>query len=239
MSYHRIALGQRDPYSGFDFTSYVALRLDGQGANGSTTFTDTSPSPKIVTPFDNAKISTSFAKYGTSSMSFDGTGDYLSIPHNNVFSPNSDVPRRITLEAWIYPLAYGRTIFCKRGATGSGFENTEYRILLSAGGQMTLIAWGAANATAVNIASTSLIPLNTWSHIEVSRNLTPRWQIFVNGLLEASAVESAPILGNTQPLIIGRDTPFTDRDFMGSMHVRITGHERHNINFTPPVNFNN
>lgn len=50
------------------------------GANDSTTFTDSSRSPKTVTPAGNAKISTTENKFGGSSAYFDGSGDRLNGP---------------------------------------------------------------------------------------------------------------------------------------------------------------
>ena len=72
--------------AGDPYWYYKVLGLHCVGSNGSTTFTDTGPSPKTVTANGNAQIST--AQYPaltgkTSSAYFDGTGDYLSIPDSN------------------------------------------------------------------------------------------------------------------------------------------------------------
>ena len=56
----------------------VSLLLHGDGANGSTTIVDSSPTPKTVTAFGDAQISTAQSKFGGASIAFDGTGDYLS-----------------------------------------------------------------------------------------------------------------------------------------------------------------
>jgi hypothetical protein len=48
-----------DPYYG-----NVSLLLYGNGTNGSTTIIDSSPSPKTVTAFGNAQISTAQSKFG-------------------------------------------------------------------------------------------------------------------------------------------------------------------------------
>jgi hypothetical protein len=66
-----------DPYYG-----NVSLLLRGNGTNGSTTIIDSSPSPKTVTAFGNAQISTAQSKFGGSSIAFDGTGDYLDVGSN-------------------------------------------------------------------------------------------------------------------------------------------------------------
>ena len=63
-----------DPY----FSS-TKLLLNGNGTNGSTTFTDSSNSSYTVTANGNAQISTAQSKFGSASMYFDGTGDYLTV----------------------------------------------------------------------------------------------------------------------------------------------------------------
>lgn len=55
----------------------VALLLHMDGTNGSTTFTDSSGTPKTVTANGNAQLSTSAPIFGSASGSFDGTGDFL------------------------------------------------------------------------------------------------------------------------------------------------------------------
>ena len=58
----------------------VSLLLHGDGEDNGTVFTDSSPSPKTVTAYGNAKTSTAQSKFGGSSIAFDGSGDYLSVP---------------------------------------------------------------------------------------------------------------------------------------------------------------
>jgi hypothetical protein len=61
----------------------VVLLLEGDGTDGSTNIIDSSPTPKTITRFGDTKISTTQSKYGGSSIYFDGSGDYLSIPANS------------------------------------------------------------------------------------------------------------------------------------------------------------
>jgi hypothetical protein len=61
-------------------TGDVKLLLHCDGADASTTFTDSSPSSNTVTANGNAQIDTADYVFGTGSGLFDGSGDYLSIP---------------------------------------------------------------------------------------------------------------------------------------------------------------
>src|SRR3990172_8980810 len=58
--------------------SFTVSLLHGDGVDGSTTFTD--EDGRIWTPSGNAQIDTAQKKFGTGSMLFDGTGDYISTP---------------------------------------------------------------------------------------------------------------------------------------------------------------
>jgi len=73
--------GATDP----DYAS-VSLLLHCDGTNGSTTFTDNSPSPRTVTANGNAQVTTSTKRFGTGGLALDGSGDYLSVPANALFN---------------------------------------------------------------------------------------------------------------------------------------------------------
>jgi hypothetical protein len=91
-SYRFGVSGPTDPYF-----SNVSLLLHGDGTNGSTTIVDSSASPKTLTAFGNAQISTAQSKFGGSSIAFDGTGDYLSISSSNDLTLGTS---DFTLETW-------------------------------------------------------------------------------------------------------------------------------------------
>jgi hypothetical protein len=69
------------------------------GANGSTTFTDSSPNALTVTAAGNAQISTTQKKYGTGAMYFDGTGDYVATGDHADFTLGS---ADFTVDFWFY-----------------------------------------------------------------------------------------------------------------------------------------
>lgn len=59
-------------------TTYLKLYLAMDGADASTTFTDSSPVGRTVTPAGDAQIDTAQSVFGGASGLFDGTGDLLS-----------------------------------------------------------------------------------------------------------------------------------------------------------------
>jgi hypothetical protein len=77
------------------------LLLHGDGADGSTTFTDVTG--KTVTVYGNAQISTTQSKFGGAAMKFDGAGDYLKCSDPS-FAFGS-LP--FTVELWFYRAGNG------------------------------------------------------------------------------------------------------------------------------------
>lgn len=89
--------------------SNVSLLLHGNGTNGSTTITDSSLSPKTVTAFGNAQISTAQSKFGGASLYLDGTGSRLSVNSNS-----ADLALgfgSFTIEGWIRTVAYATAAY--------------------------------------------------------------------------------------------------------------------------------
>jgi hypothetical protein len=73
--------GGGDPYF-----NQVVLSLHMNGANGGTSFPDSSNSSHAITAVGNAQTSTAQAKFNGSSGLFDGVGDFLTMPHSDDFN---------------------------------------------------------------------------------------------------------------------------------------------------------
>ncbi len=189
----------------------------------------------ILQSVGDVRVSTTQIKYGSGSLFFDGVGDYLSIPNNNVFNFGAG---DFTVEFWIYPLAYGGTtagaqIFGTVNGSQAGYsinlgqDINSFRVISNASGTWTSDATvSAGNGPA----------LNTWTHIAVVRQ-GASLRIYKNGISVASssAMLNKNYSGTTA--IIGRYSDgATTRDFNGYIDdLRISkGIARYTSNFTPP-----
>lgn len=187
-----------DPY-----ISQVSLLLHANGANGSTTFTDSSPSPKTITPLGNAQISTTQSKFGGASISFDGTGDYLTIPAGADFNFGAG---DFTIECFVYlnttPNGYG---IITEAFPGSGDVYFALAFCNGSPGSATgnrLFFGNYQNATWLGAVDPNPIAINTWHHVAGVRNGNI-WALYLNGELVSSQV-IAKTLGQQDNIQIGR-----------------------------------
>lgn len=205
--------------------SNVSLLLHGDGTNGSTTITDSSPTPKTVTAVGNAQISTAQSKFGGASIAFDGTGDRLSIPLSNDYAFGAS---DFTVEYWAYYLnANAGTVWDGRALTLSGNALSDY---LLNGRLIIYLVTGNTNlvTTAVGSITTSL-----WTHVAIAR-ASSSLRVFLNGIQSGSTASDSTNITSTS-LTIGGGTN-SSAAFNGYIDdLRITkGVARYTANFTPP-----
>lgn len=210
----------QDPF----WADKTVLLMHMNGTNGSTTFTDVKGNS--VTALGNAQVTTAQSKFGGASALFDGTGDYLSIPHSSTFDFGSE---DFTLEAWYYPQSVATgfdTILVKR-ASNSNFspfflyrENATLRFDVSTNGSSWISIVGGTLAA------------NTWYHIAAIRHTTSL-KLYLNGALVASGTVSGALMTNASEVLIGSDT--NSNGTQGYIdEVRITRAARYLREFAPP-----
>lgn len=182
----------------------------------------------------NAQVSTSVVKYGTGSMAFDGTGDYLTsnaVAGLALYSISAT--ESFTIEMWINRSGNGA------GGT-SGYDaiigsNTGTSSILGVYVERSTLKIGFYIGGALYLTS-STISNSAWTHIAVARSFG-NLQIFINGVSGYSAANAgASTLVN--PLYIGQDGTGAsgNNNFNGYIDdLRITkGIARYTANFTPP-----
>lgn len=216
--------------AGDAYYASVSLLLHGDGTNGSTTFTDNSPTPKTVTAGGNAVISTAKSKFGGSSMYFDGTGDYLSVPASSAFQFGTGA---FTIEAWVYltatPGAQGAQIF-GRQEYGVG---SDYVFHIKSDRTLTFYL---STAVANVATSTATVPLNSWCHVAVTRSGTT-FTVFIDGVGESGSSALSTEVPYAVAYSIGADQNGDEANFTGYIDdLRITkGVARYTANFTAPT----
>lgn len=224
-----------DPY-----WNQVVLALHMDGTNGSTTFTDSSPSSKTVTANGNAQISTTQSKFGGASGYFDGSGGYASVASSTDFQFGTG---DLTIEFWINqtarPQAYPRAV------QGSYTWNTSSSWAIIPGhgdfgtNKFVFHAYAHNGNLSPLLTGTTAIAFGQWHHVAVTRSGST-WRLFVDGVVEATASWTGSLDAGANSLNIGavqNPTYIASSYFNGYIDdLRITkGVARYTANFTPPA----
>ena len=186
---------------------------------------DASTLNDLVTVGD-AKVSTAQAKFGSSSMAFDGTGDWLTFPDSAVMQLGIG---NFTIEGWLYLPLLGTA----RGIVSKGTSTTGWSVGVNLLNQFTFAY------TTSTLTATTALTMGQWVHFAVVRNgsATGNVKIYFNGVLDATS--GGAINDNFNQTSIG----YVGADRVGTSpmngyidELRITkGYARYTANFTPPT----
>ena len=162
----------------------------------------------------NAQISTSVKKYGTGSLAFDGTGDWLTVPTSQNFAPGVG---DWTIECWLYPISGNWAI-----VTGSNFY-------INNNSGTVYVGDASVDIIAVSPPSTGV-----WTHIAVTKSGSTV-RLFYDGTQVGSSTTALSTAITTSMVVGGR--PSSSISTNGYIDdLRITkGYARYTATFTPPT----
>jgi hypothetical protein len=170
----------------------------------------------------NAQISTTQSKWGGSSISFDGTGDWLLIPDQ---PPQRIGTGNFTVEMWVYRNSSGTY-----GLAGKGTGTTGWLVSLNSSNQV-VFTYGSSTIT-----SSGTVSATTWTHIAVVREgtSTNQTKIYIGGSNDGTGTVSTDF-NQTNSMYIGADRTGGSAANAYVQDVRITNYARYTANFTPPT----
>jgi hypothetical protein len=161
--------------------SSVSTLLHFDGANASTTFTDSATTPLTWTANSGAAISTTRSQFGGASLNLGGSS-YLTTPYASALDFGSG---NFTVEWWQY-WSGGNSIFCWSSdfrigilANYAAATSNKFALCLSSTGS----SWDMAQPDTNNstfAASSVGAATNTWQHIALQRSGN-NWQLFFDG----------------------------------------------------------
>ena len=219
---------------------FTKLLLHGDGADASTTILDSEAgTKKTVTAVGNAQIDTAQKQFGTGSILFDGTGDYLSLADSNDWNLGSD---DFTVDAWArfaaFPSNNDATIVAQYGSTDN-IRSWSCK-LADTSGVKTLRMTVSANGTATSEfdSTTITVSLNTWYHFAFVRD-SNTLRFFVDGTAYGTGdLTGITFYDTTELLTIGCLNSPSPALFINGWidEFRISkGIARWTSNFTPPI----
>ena len=179
----------------------------------------------------NAQISTTQSKFGGSSIAFDGSGDYLTIPFGqNIVFGSGD----FTCEFWVY----FNTVSARQEIVffgNSAGTNVPLLVELNTAFKIRFLIQTSGGQIFVDSAATPTV--NTWTHVACVRYGSTAY-LFVNGISQGSISPGTnALVSQTTPMYIGIQTDLASGPLNGYIDdLRITkGIARYTSNFTPPT----
>jgi hypothetical protein len=172
----------------------------------------------------NAQISTTQSKFGGSSIAFDGTGDWLLIPHtvDQMLGTGN-----FTIEMWVYRNSSGTY-----GLVGKGTGTTGWLVSLNSSNQV-VFTYGSSTIT-----SSGTVSATTWTYIAVVREGTGTNQtkIYISGSNDGTGTVSTDF-NQTNAMYVGADRTGGSA-FNGYIDdLRITKGQARTVTTTPTAAF--
>ena len=212
--------------TGDQYYNSCSLLLHLNGTNGSTTFTDNSPSPKTVTSNNGAAISTAQSKFGGASAFFDGTDDLVTVSDNSGFDFGSG---DFTIEYWEYRTDSSNN---KTALARNTSGRTPYMSGYAFSGVLYFYVSFDGSNWAFNLNQGD-ITLNAWNHFAITRQGNV-FRTFKNGSQTSTTTTSGTFPAGSAALEIGRWAANASVYYQGYIdELRITkGVARYTNNFT-------
>lgn len=184
--------------------------------NGNTT-------PVMTNPYGYATPISSTAYGGA----FDGaTATRLTFPSNTAFAFGTGA---YTMEAWVYLTSYATTF--STAIFDCGSTTNSAGMFVTTSGALFLNLYGVGPV----IQTSTTVPLNTWTHIAISRQSTAAssTRLFINGVLGATGTDSNNWTVTTTPGVGGIGLAgYTVSGFVSNVRV-VKGTAVYTAAFTP------
>jgi hypothetical protein len=144
----------------------------------------------------SAQISTSVFKYGTGSMSFNGTTDYLPTPAKTAFVLGTG---DFTIECWVYSALAGNGGIAGQIDAASTPSLTSFYLLQIGTALTCTVASGSTNYNA-----TATLTANAWNHVAFVRD-GGTLRAYVGGVQGGTgSITTLAVNTSTYPVTVGR-----------------------------------
>jgi len=205
--------------------------LLGKSYNGSNTFKDYSQYNNTITTYGDTKQLSKQYKFDNGAIYFDGGGDYLTIPDNELWTFGDG---NFTVEGWFYCSSNDVIILPTQGTSEYASKNFPFFIKKTSSNYLAFTLGDGTNFYGYYTASTTM-PLNQWVHIAFVRNGNT-FTLYQNGVNVLSQTQNITLVNASTPLTIGRAGDYYGFYYQGYMQgIKITkGIVLYTSNFTPP-----
>lgn len=214
--------------------AFTKLMLHCDGTDASTTFTDSSLSPKTMTARGNAQIDTAQFKFGTASGLFDGTGDFVDTPDSADFTLGSG---NFTIDFWFRTSSLDIYVFGQMNSSATATTQSTYGYFEPVAGGT---AWGTITSGSTQYTATRVdtnIDDGGWHHYALIRNGNNLYVAIDGTLGTATDVTGVTANDSANKWSVGSAGEFVTTPFNGWIdEFRLSvGIARWTANFTPPT----
>ena len=179
---------------------------------------------------NGTNISTAQAKFGNSSLYFDGTTDTATV----IGSENVNFgTANFTVEGWIRPASFSgyKPNIISKWTNGS--RGWAVRLVASGSGFVMRFTFSTDGSNDFSLDATTVLAFDTWHHfafVQNSNTVTSYANGTANGTISCSTIFSS-----TNPIILG-DWDTNQADYNGYIdEIRVSHTARYTSNFTPPT----
>jgi hypothetical protein len=216
------------PYDDACSIEKTKLLVQSNTINGSNTFKDSSTQQHIITSYQNTIHSTANSKFGSSSIYFDGSSDYLDVVYSNDWNFDSN---DFTIDFWFNNNSWTQS---------PSFLGTH---IAGTGGNGWLIASDTPDIIKFYTQNTSLstsgqnLSTGTWYHVAIT-NKNGTYYHFINGNL-VKTIANTTSTNSSNSLRIGtihkiNSINYTIDGYMDEIRI-VKGVAKWTTNFTPPT----
>lgn len=209
--------------------NFTTLCLHCDGANASTTFTDSSFNPHTVTVHNSAQISTAQFKFNDASALFTAaTSDFISLGGSSDYAFGTG---DFTVDLWVRFNASVGTVFIWVFTNDAGNSKSPYLLTRSA-----VLAYGVGDI-GDTITGTTTLTTGTWYHIALTRT-SGTTKLFLNGTQEGSSYSDSNnyVVGSNAPSFAAGTTGAIPADaWMDEIRILTGSNGGWSTTFTPPA----
>jgi hypothetical protein len=194
--------------------TYTKVLLHFEGADAGTTITDSNlgGSSHTWTARGNANTDDAQAKFGSTSLLCDGTGDYVDTGDHGDYTLGSG---DFTVEMWARPAVDGSALVLAGQCDTAGIANANSSFLVArTAGNLVTFAVATAGA-ATTVTSTSTLVAGSWTHI-LGVKYNSVLKLFINGTQEGGDVAHAATVNPSSSLLgVGSGGDYTTNPWNG------------------------
>ena len=170
---------------------------------GADVFVDSSTTGRTITTSGSPVHTRAQKKVGDSSIRFNGSGDYFSIPDSGDWDFGTG---NFTIEAWIkvddLPSTAYETIIGRSSNSGGGWADVGWVMVVDSDGKI-MAQLSNSGSAGITLFSSSSLDDGNWHHIALERSSTTRFDLWIDGVSNANSTSNITVNDTSHEVYVG------------------------------------